>query len=151
MSTTVKTTSQHYLHVDSFDWDKIRENPALQALWALRLGFTVLPIVFGIDKFAGVLTNWDKYLAPWFNDIIPGTAHQAMYAVGVIEIVAGLAVLLIPRFGAPLVVLWLAGIILNLGLIGGYWDVALRDFGLLLAAACLARLAWAFPDTHRLS
>ncbi|MGH3509528.1 MAG: hypothetical protein ACRDPI_04785 [Nocardioidaceae bacterium] len=126
----------------------VRKNdPTFQAFWALRLGFTVLPIVFGLDKFAHVLTNWDKYLAPQFNDLIPGTAHQAMYAVGVIEVIAGLVVLLVPRFGGYLVALWLAGIILNLALIGGYWDVALRDFGLLLAALTLARLATMFPLT----
>jgi len=124
-------------------WLKV--DPTSQAFWLLRIGFTIAPILFGADKFAHVMTNWDKYLAPEFNDVIPGTAHQAMYAVGVIEIVAGLAVLLLPRFGGYLVALWLAGIILNLALIGGYWDIALRDFGLLLAALTLARLATAFP------
>jgi hypothetical protein len=94
------------------------------------------------------MTNWDKYLAPWVNNLVPGTAHQAMYAVGVIEITAGLAVLVKPRFGAYLVAAWLLGIIVNLLSIHGYYDVALRDFGLLLAALTLARLAKAFtgPD-----
>jgi hypothetical protein len=101
--------------------------------------------VFGADKFAGLLTNWDKYLAPWINNLVPGTAHQAMYAVGVIEIVAGLAVLVKPRFGGLLVAAWLLGIIVNLLSIHGYYDVAVRDFGLLLAALTLARLAKAFP------
>ena len=125
--------------------ERLKVDPTFQAFWLLRIGFTIAPILFGADKFAHVMTNWDKYLAPEFNDVIPGTAHQAMYAVGVIEIVAGLAVLLLPRFGGYLVALWLAGIILNLALIGGYWDIALRDFGLLLAALTLARLATAFP------
>ncbi|MDR2986417.1 MAG: hypothetical protein LBV34_16410 [Nocardiopsaceae bacterium] len=125
--------------------DKLRTDPAYQAFWLLRIGFTVAPILFGADKFAGLLTNWDKYLAPWVNDIVPGTAHQAMYAVGVIEIVAGLAVLIVPRFGGYLVAAWLLGIIVNLLSIGSYYDVALRDFGLLLAALTLARLATAFP------
>jgi hypothetical protein len=125
--------------------ERLRTDPAYQAFWLLRIGFTVAPILFGADKFADLLTNWDKYLAPWVNNIVPGTAHQAMYAVGVIEIVAGLAVLIAPRFGGYLVAAWLLGIIVNLLSIGGYYDVALRDFGLLLAALTLARLAKAFP------
>ena len=125
--------------------EKLRTDPSYQAFWLLRIGFTVAPILFGADKFADLLTNWDKYLAPWVNGIVPGTAHQAMYAVGVIEIVAGLAVLIVPRFGGYLVAAWLLGIIINLLSIGNYYDVALRDFGLLLAALTLARLARAFP------
>jgi hypothetical protein len=114
-----------------------------QVFWVLRVGFTALPILFGLDKFANVLTDWTKYLAPQIDRIVPGTAHQAMLAVGVVEIVAGLVVAVLPRFGGPLVALWLAGIIVNLLLIGGYYDVALRDFGLLVAAIGLTRLAWA--------
>jgi len=117
---------------------------AHQVFLVLRIGFTVLPIVFGLDKFANVLTDWSKYLAPQIDSIVPGTAHQAMLAVGVVEIVAGLVVAVLPRFGGPLVAVWLAGIILNLILIGGYGDVALRDFGLLVAALGLTRLAWAY-------
>src|SRR4051794_36698558 len=116
----------------------------LQVFWVLRIGFTVLPILFGLDKFANVLTDWTRYLAPQIDSIVPGTAHQAMLAVGVVEIVAGLVVAVLPRFGGPLVALWLAGIILNLLLLGNYYDVALRDFGLLVAALGLSRLAWAF-------
>jgi hypothetical protein len=104
----------------------------------------VAPILFGLDKFANVMTNWPKYLAGQFNDLIPGDAHQAMLMVGVVEIVAGLLVFLRPRIGAYVVVLWLAGIITNLLLIGGYGDVALRDFGLLLAALALARISPAY-------
>lgn len=129
--------------------EQIRTDPTFQAFWLLRIGFTVAPILFGVDKFAHVLTNWDKYLAPWVNDLVPGTAHQAMFAVGAIEIVAGLAVLIVPRFGGYLVAAWLLGIIVNLLSIGGYGDVALRDFGLLLAALTLARLATAFPTGRR--
>lgn len=125
--------------------ERIKTDPTFQAFWLLRIGFTVAPILFGIDKFAQVLTDWDKYLAPWVNDLVPGTAHQAMYGVGVVEIVAGLSVLLLPRFGGYLVAAWLLGIIVNLVSIGGYGDIALRDFGLLLAALTLARLATAFP------
>lgn len=115
-----------------------------EAFWILRAAFTVAPILFGLDKFANVMTNWPKYLAGQFNDLIPGDAHQAMLMVGVVEIVAGLLVFLRPRIGAYVVVLWLAGIITNLLLIGGYGDVALRDFGLLLAALALARISPAY-------
>jgi hypothetical protein len=115
-----------------------------QVFLILRIGFTALPLLFGLDKFANVLTDWTKYLAPQIDSIVPGTAHQAMLAVGVVEIVAGLVVAVLPRFGGPLVAVWLAGIILNLLLIGGYGDVALRDFGLLVAALGLTRLAWAY-------
>jgi hypothetical protein len=121
-----------------------------QVFWLLRIGFTVLPIVFGLDKFADVLTDWTQYLAPQIDRLVPGTAHQAMLAVGVVEIVAGLVVAFLPRFGGPLVAVWLAGIILNLLLIGGFYDVALRDLGLLFAAAALSRLAWAAHADSRL-
>lgn len=118
-------------------------DPVVQAFWLLRIGFTVAPILFGVDKFTHVLTNWDKYLAPWVHNLLPGTTHQVMYVVGVVEIVAGLVVLIRPRLGGYLVATWLLGIIVNLLSIGGYGDVALRDFGLLLAALTLARLATA--------
>jgi len=120
------------------------KNPVFQAFALLRIGFTVAPILFGIDKFAHVLVNWDIYFAPRINDIVPGTAHQAMYAVGVIEIIAGLVVAIRPKVGGLLVTAWLAGIIVNLLLIPGYYDIALRDFGLLLAALTLFRLASVF-------
>jgi hypothetical protein len=123
------------------DLDDVRTDPVAQAFWILRVGFTIAPILFGLDKFAGVLTEWEGYLAPEINDLVPGTAHQAMLAVGVIEIIAGIAVAVIPRFGGLLVAAWLGGIILNLLLIGDYYDIALRDFGLLLGALALARLA----------
>jgi hypothetical protein len=125
--------------------ERLRTDPTFQAFWLLRIGFTVAPILFGLDKFTNLLTDWPAYLAPRIDDLVPGTAQQAMYAVGVIEIVAGLVVLLAPRFGGYLVAAWLAGIILNLLLIPDYYDIALRDFGLLLAALTLARLATAFP------
>src|SRR5256885_3124403 len=121
------------------------DNPAYQAFWLLRIGFALAPILFGLDKFAHVLVNWDRYLAPRIVNHLPWTAHQAMYAVGLIEIVAGLVVLVRPRFGGYLVAAWLAGIIVNLLLIPGYYDIALRDVGLLLAALTLARLATVFP------
>ena len=117
----------------------------------LRLGFTVAPILFGLDKFAHVLVNWDRYLAPWIDRLVPGTAHEAMYAVGVIEIIAGLVVAIRPRFGGYLVAAWLAGIIVNLLTYPGFYDIALRDFGLLLGALNLARLATAFTPGARTS
>lgn len=117
--------------------------PVERAFFLLRTVFTIAPIAFGLDKFAGLLTDWEDYLAPWINDIVPGSAHQAMLLVGVIEIVAGIAVAVAPRFGALLVAAWLAGIILNLVTMGEYYDVALRDFGLLVGALALALLAQA--------
>ena len=119
-------------------------NPLAQAFLLLRVGFTVAPILFGLDKFLNWLVDWPTYLAPQLNDLIPGNAHQAMLAVGVIEIVAGLVVALRPKFGGYLVAAWLGGIIVNLLVQADFYDVALRDFGLLIGALALARLATAF-------
>ena len=113
-----------------------------RAFFLLRTVFVVAPIAFGLDKFVEVLTEWDRYLAPWIDDIVPGSAHQAMLAVGIIEIVAGIVVAIIPRYGALLVAAWLAGIIVNLVSMGEFYDVALRDFGLLVGALALAALAF---------
>jgi hypothetical protein len=125
--------------------ETLKRDPAAQAFLLLRIAFTAAPILFGIDKFANVLTSdWTKYLATQFNDIIPGTAADAMHIVGVVEIVAGLTVAVAPRFGGLLVAAWLGGIIVSLLLVGGYGDIALRDFGLLLGALTLSRLASAF-------
>lgn len=115
----------------------------------LRTVFTVAPIAFGLDKFAGLLTDWEQYLAPWVDDIVPGTAHEAMLLVGVVEVVAGIAVAVAPRLGALLVAAWLAGIIVNLVSMGAYYDVALRDFGLLISALALAALASDRPRVRR--
>jgi hypothetical protein len=114
---------------------------ARQAFLLLRTVFTVAPILFGVDKFAGVLTHWDKYLAPWVDNLVPGTAHQAMLAVGVVEVVAGILVAVRPAIGGYVVAAWLLGIIVNLVSMGQFLDVALRDFGLLVGALALARLA----------
>ena len=127
----------------------VREDPAYQAYLILRTGFVVAPILFGLDKFTNLLTDWTAYLAPGIDRLVPGTATTAMVAVGVIEIVAGLVVAVRPKLGGYLVAAWLAGIIGNLLLGGDYYDVALRDVGLLLAALALARLATAFPSTRR--
>ncbi|MDX6581217.1 MAG: hypothetical protein QOI10_401 [Solirubrobacterales bacterium] len=125
----------------------LRSDPAAQAFLILRVAFIVAPILFGLDKFAEVMNdNWPAYLSTQFNDILPGSAQDAMYIVGVVEIVAGLVVALTPRFGGLLVAAWLGGIIVNLLLVGGYGDIALRDFGLLLGALALSRLATAYAE-----
>jgi hypothetical protein len=124
-------------------------DPAFQAFTLLRIGFTVAPILFGLDKFLNWLVDWPTYLAPQINDLVPGDAHQAMLAVGAIEILAGIVVAIRPKFGGYLVAAWLTGIIVNLLILGDYYDVALRDFGLLLGALTLARLATAFDRNHR--
>ena len=120
------------------------KDPAYSAYLALRTVFTIAPIVFGLDKFFNLLTyphHWSKYLAGWIDGLVPGTADQCMYVVGAIEIVAGLLVAVAPRLGAWVVAAWLAGIILDLVTGPGFYDVALRDFGLLVGAVALARLA----------
>ena len=126
----------------------VRDNPAYQAYLTLRTGFVAAPILFGLDKFTNLLTDWTTYLAPGIDRLVPGSAASAMVAVGVVEIVAGLVVAVRPKVGGYLVAAWLAGIIANLLLLGDHYDVALRDFGLLLAALALARLATAFQPTH---
>ena len=123
-------------------------DPARQAFLLLRTAFTVAPIVFGLDKFTNLLTDWPAYLAPWIDDLVPGTAQQAMYAVGVVEIVAGLVVAVVPRFGGWLVAAWLFGIIVNLLTIPGFYDIALRDVGLLAGAVALARLATVYAPAR---
>jgi hypothetical protein len=126
-------------------------DPQFQAFALLRIGFTVAPILFGLDKFLDWLVDWRIYLAPEIDDLVPGNAHQAMLAVGVIEIVAGVIVAGRPRWGGYLVAVWLGGIIVNLLVLGEHYDVALRDFGLLLAAFTLARLATAEERIERIA
>jgi hypothetical protein len=125
-----------------------RQDPAHQAFLLLRTAFVVAPVLFGLDKFFDLMADWSTYLAPGIDRIIPGTAHGAMLAVGVVEIVAGLVVAVRPKFGGYLVAAWLAGIIVNLLLLGDHYDIALRDVGLLLAALALARLATGFRPTR---
>lgn len=125
-------------------------DPRYQAFMLLRAGFTVAPIAFGLDKFWNGMVYWPKYLAPWINDLMPGTAQQFMYFVGAVEIVAGLVVLVKPRYGAYLVAAWLAGIVTNLFSYPGWYDIAVRDFGLMLAALTLARLASVYDPPLRL-
>lgn len=125
--------------------DRARSDPAYGAFLVLRVGFTVLPILMGLDKFFNVLTtspaNWEGYLANWIADLSPLSPAHTMMVVGVIEIVAGVAVAIKPRYAAYIVAAWLAGIIINLLTFSGFYDIALRDFGLLLAALTLGRLA----------
>lgn len=122
-----------------------RQGPAYQAYQALHLGFTVVPIVAGLDKFFDLLVEWEQYLAPWIADLTGG-ARWFMGAVGVIEIAAGLLVAFKPRLGGYVVSAWLVGIIINLLSIPGYFDIALRDLGLAIGAFALARLATVYSD-----
>lgn len=120
---------------------RVRTDPSFSAFWILRLGFIVLPLLMGLDKFANMMTYWPGYLAPWITELLPFSAQTAMYAAGVIEIIAALAIAIKPRYASYVVSLWLLGIIINLVSIGGLLDVALRDVGLLVAALALTRLA----------
>ncbi|MBT2566510.1 hypothetical protein J7I84_08400 [Arthrobacter sp. ISL-85] len=115
--------------------------PARQAFLLLRTVFTVAPILFGLDKFTNILTHWTVYLAPQATAIVPLQPQTFMYIVGVVEVIAGIAVAVLPKYGSLLVAAWLAGIIVNLLLLGSFYDVALRDFGLLIAALALNRLS----------
>jgi len=118
--------------------------PAYQAYQIMHVGFAALPILAGLDKFFHLLVNWDQYLAPFIPSMLHVSAHTFMLAVGVIEIVAGLLVAVKPRIGAYVVAAWLWGIIINLLLAHGFYDVALRDFGLSLGALALGRLSQEF-------
>jgi hypothetical protein len=131
--------------VENADWRDAR----YQAFALLRIAFTVAPIAFGLDKFFNVLVDWPIYLAPWINDIAPGSGQDFMYFVGATEILAGVIVALKPRYGAYVVAAWLAGIVVNLLTASGYYDIALRDFGLMLAALTLARLASVYDPPLR--
>jgi uncharacterized membrane protein len=119
----------------------LASNPARQAFLLLRTVFTVAPILFGLDKFTHLLADWTMYLAPVATAVVPLPAQTIMYVVGVVEILAGIAVAVRPRFGSMLVAVWLLGIIITLLLLGSFFDVALRDFGLLVAALALNRLS----------
>ena len=121
-----------------------RSDPRYQAFAMMRFAFTVAPIAFGLDKFFNEMVHWPNYLAPWINDIVPGTGQEFMYVVGAIEILAGIIVALKPRYGGYVVAAWLAAIVVSLLTYSGFYDIALRDFGLMLAALTLARLAVAY-------
>ena len=145
MSTTATVDPREASLAPSFG-ERLKADPAYQAFVLLRVAFTVAPILFGLDKFFDVMVDWEQYLAPWINDIVPGSASFAMHVVGVVEIVAGIFVFLKPRYGAYVVAAWLAGIIVNLLTYSGYYDIALRDFGLLLGALTLGRLAMKYDS-----
>ena len=122
----------------------IDSSPSYQAYQVLRLGFTVAPILFGLDKFFNLMVNWEQYLPPFVNNLVGGKGHYLMLAVGVIEIIAGLGVAFKPKIFAYVVSAWLLLIVINLLLIPGYFDIALRDFGLSIGAFALARLSQEF-------
>jgi len=140
MSTTATLDPRHAAPAATAG-ERLKSDPAYQAFTLLRIAFTVAPILFGLDKFFNVMVDWEQYLAPWINDIIPGSASTAMHLVGIVEIAAGILVFVKPRIGAYVVAAWLAGIILDLLTYSGYYDIALRDFGLLIGALALGRLA----------
>ena len=134
--------SPSHPHTSSEMLTRARNEPAYAAFWLLRVGFVVLPLWMGIDKFTKVLNpDWAGYLAPWIVGLLPFSAQTAMYIVGAIEILAGIMVALKPRYASYVVSLWLAGIIINLLTYSGYYDIALRDVGLLIAALALAWLS----------
>jgi len=141
MSTTATVDPRAAAVVAPTFGERFKSDPAYQAFVLLRIAFTVAPILFGLDKFFDVMVDWEQYLAPWIDDVVPGSASTAMHLVGVIEIVAGVLVALKPRYAAYVVAAWLAGIIVDLLTYSGYYDIALRDFGLMLGALTLARLA----------
>ena len=118
--------------------------PAYEAYQILRVGFVVAPIVAGLDKFLNLLVNWEQYLPPFANKMVGGHGHEFMLVVGVIEIIAGIGVFFKPRVFAYVVTAWLLLIVVNLLMIPGFYDVALRDFGLALSALALARLSQDF-------
>jgi hypothetical protein len=121
--------------------DIVSSSPATQAYHILYFAFIVAPIVARIDKFFHLLVNWDQYLAPWLANLSPIGGHNLMLVAGVIEVLAGLIVAFKPKVGAALVFAWLWGIIINLLTYPGFYDIALRDFGLSLGALALARLS----------
>jgi len=151
MSTTLRRPGRadQYEYVDETETAAGRSDPRYQAFMVLRVGFTTLPLVMGIDKFFNTLTSWPQYLADWIDNIVPGTAQQLMYVVGGVEILAAILVAVRPRYGAYIVAAWLAGIIINLVSYGEWYDIAVRDLGLMLGALALGRLASVYD--HRRS
>jgi hypothetical protein len=135
MAHAIPVTRSHVSH--------LAHDPVMQAYWVLRIGFVVAPVIAGLDKFLHLLADWNKYLAPWAADAFGG--HTFMYLVGVIEIVAGIGVGVLPRIFAYVVCAWLLAIVVNLLTIPGHYDIALRDFGLALGAFALARLSRTQP------
>ena len=147
---TLSVTNQQRAETAGASDDRIAV-AARQAFWLLRAGFTVAPILAGVDKFFNWSVHWPDYLAGWINDILPGSAQDFMYVVGGIEIAAGLLVAVAPRIGAFVVAAWLGGIVINLLTKDApeYYDIALRDFGLMLGALALGRLSLAARRLRR--
>ncbi|MFB9165236.1 hypothetical protein [Arthrobacter psychrochitiniphilus] len=136
----------HSIPAPSSGWSsqtltRVKAEPAYGAFLLLWVGFITIPLIMGVDKFFNVLTHWENYLAPWIENVSPFSAHGTMMAIGVVEIIAAIAMILRPRYAAYIVALWLAGIIVNLLTYPGFYDVALRDFGLMVAAIALTLLA----------
>jgi len=134
MSTTIANLGQGAVAAE-------HSRPSYQAYQILHFAFTVAPILAGLDKFFHLLCNWDQYLAPWIAHLSPVGSHNLMLAIGAVEIIAGLLVAVKPKIGAPVVAVWLIGIIVNLVSMGTYFDIALRDLGLSLGAWALWRLS----------
>ena len=124
--------------------ESVVSGPAYEAYRILHAAFIIAPIVAGLDKFFNLLVNWEQYLPPVVTNMLGGHGHELMLVVGVIEIIAGLGVAFKPKVFAYVVSLWLLLIVVNLLMIPGYFDVALRDFGLALGALALARLSREF-------
>ena len=145
------------LRAESPAWGRVLSDPAYQAFLILRAAFVTAPILFGVDKFFNWMVPWPRYLWAGFANILPGTPHQIMMGVGVVEIAAGVLVAVLPRLAPYVVAAWLGGIVTDLVIksaaVGGhtavFWDIALRDFGLMLAALALARLAAAYTPPLR--
>jgi hypothetical protein len=148
---TLKGPLPHAIAAPPHALDRLRADPAYQAFALLRIGFAAAPVLFGLDKFFNLTVTWERYLAPWIQQLSPLSSVHTMYLVGIIEIAAGITVAIKPRYGAYLVAAWLGGIIVNLLSYPGYYDIALRDFGLMVGALALSRLAARFdpPDLAR--
>ena len=138
----------HAIQYSGTNADAIEHRPAYHAYQILHFGFFLAPVIAGLDKFFDKLVVWDMYLAPFVSRMVHGHNHTFMQVVGVIEIIAGIGVLIKPRFFAYVVSIWLLGIIVNLLLCHQYYDIALRDFGLSLGALALGRLSAEFDHHH---
>lgn len=158
---TLETPARHHvphvLHREAYTAERLHD-PSYQAYLILRAAFVVAPILFGLDKYFNWMTFWPKYLWTGFSDFFSVTPQQFMWGVGGVEILAGLLVLAVPRYAPYVVTAWLGGIVTNLIVVGAtagthdqvFWDIGLRDFGLMLAALALARLASTYTSRPKL-
>jgi hypothetical protein len=121
-------------------------SPSYQAFQILHTALVVAPVAAGADKFFHLLTNWDKYCVAAIPGMVGLSVHTFMQLVGVVEIIAGLIVAVAPRIGSWIVTAWLCAIIVNLLMLGSYFDIALRDLGLALGSAALARLSVEYSE-----